>query len=54
MISNEELDDIVKIFKSLEEPGSLIKAVGNTIKSEAKKQTSGFLSMLLRTIGAGL
>ena len=37
IISNEEINDIMKIFKSLEESGLLIKGVSETIKNEAKK-----------------
>ena len=37
IISNEEMNDIMKIIKSLEESGILIKDVSETIKSEAKK-----------------
>ena len=36
------MDDIIKIFESLEESGLLIKVVGKTIKIEAKKK--GFVS----------
>ena len=35
-ISNEEMEDIVKIFKSLEESGQLIKEICETIKNQAK------------------
>ena len=52
IISNEEMDDIMKIIKSLEESGLLIKGVTKTIKNEAKEQKGGFLDMLLRTLGA--
>ena len=52
IISNEEMNDIMKIVKSLEESGLLIK--GQTIKNEAKEQKGGFLSVLLGTSGAGL
>ena len=38
IISNEEMDDIMKIVKSLEEPGLLIKGVSEIIKNEAKEQ----------------
>ena len=34
--SNEEMNDIVKIVKSLEESGSLIKGVSKTIKNEVQ------------------
>ena len=42
IISNEEMDDILKIIKSLEESGLLIKGVSKTIKNEAKEQTVDF------------
>ena len=51
-ISNEETNDIMKIVKSLEESGLLIKSVSETIKNEAKEQKGGFLGMLLGTLGA--
>ena len=54
IILNEEIDDIMKIVKSLEESGLLIKGVSETIKNEAKEERGGFLSMLLGTLGASL
>ena len=36
IISNEEMNDIIKVVKSLEESGLLIKGVIETIKNEAK------------------
>ena len=36
LISNEEMNDIMKIVKSLEESELLIKGVSETIKNEAK------------------
>ena len=36
--SNEEMNDIIKIVKALEESGFLIKGVSETIKKEAKEQ----------------
>ena len=36
IISNEEINDIMKIVKSLEESDLLIKSVSETIKNEAK------------------
>ena len=51
IISNEEMNDIMKIVKSLKESGLLIKCVSETIKSEAKEQKGGFLGMLLGTLG---
>ena len=49
IISNEEMNDIMKIVKSLEDSGLLIKDVSETIKNDAKEQKGGFLSMLLGT-----
>ena len=54
IISHKEMNDIMKIIKSLEESGLLIKGVSETIKNEAKEQKGGFLNMLLRTLGASL
>ena len=54
IISNEEMNDIMKVIKSLEESGLLIKGVSETIKNETKEQKGGFLSMLLGTLGASL
>ena len=51
---NDEMDDISKIVKSLENSGLLLKGVSETIQQEAKEQTGGFLSMLLGTLGASL
>ena len=48
------MDDIMKIIKSLEESGLIIKVVSETIKNEANKQRSGFLVILLGTLGASL
>ena len=54
IISNDEMDDIFKIVKSLEDSGLLLKDVSETIQNEAKEQRGGFLSMLLGTLGASL
>ena len=47
IVSNEEMNDIMKIVKSPEESGLLIKGISETIKNEAKEQKGEFLSMLL-------
>ena len=52
IISNDEMDDILKIVKSLEDSGVLLKVVSETIQNEAKEPRRGFLSMLLGTLGA--
>ena len=44
IISNEEMDDIMKIVKSLDEYVLLIKGVSEIIKNEAKEQRGGFLA----------
>ena len=54
IISNEKIEDIMKIVKSLEESRLLVKEINETIKKETKQQKGGFLSMLLGTIAAGL
>ena len=54
IISKEEMNNIMKIIKSLEESGLFIKSVSKTIKNEAKEQKGGYLSMLLDTLGASL
>ena len=38
IISNEEMNYIMKIVKCLEESGLLIKGLSKTIKNEAKEQ----------------
>ena len=51
IISNEEMNDIIKIVKSFEESGLLIKGISKAIKNEAKEQKE-FLGMFLGTLGA--
>ena len=52
IISNDEMDDILKIVKSLENSGLLLKGVSEI--QHAKEQRGGFLSMLLGTLGTSL
>ena len=54
VISNDEMEDIIKIVKSPEDFGSLSKGVSKTIQNEAEERKGGFLSMLLGTLGASL
>ena len=42
-ISNDEMKNILKIVKSLEDSGLLLKGVSETIKNKAKEQKGGFL-----------
>ena len=54
IISNEEMNYMMKIVQALEDSNILLKAVTKTIKHEAKEQKGGFLRMLLGTLGASL
>ena len=51
IISNKEMNDIIKIVKSLKESSLLIKGISETIQNQAKGKKIGFLLMLLHTIG---
>ena len=42
IILNEEMNDIMKIIKSLEESGLLIKHVSETIKNDANEKKEDF------------
>ena len=44
LISNEEMNDIMKIIKSLEDTGLLMKGISETIENETKEQIGRFLS----------
>ena len=52
--SDEEMNDIKKIIKCLEDSGLLIKCVSKTIKNEVKEQKECFLVIMLDTLGASL
>ena len=54
IMEEEDMDDIMKIIKALENSDILLKGVSKTIKNETKEQRGGFLSMLLCTLGASL
>ena len=54
IISNEEMNDIMKIVQALEDSNILLKGVTKAIQNEVKEQKGGFLSMLLGTLGASL
>ena len=54
IIEQEDMNDIIKIIKSLENSGILLKGVTKTIENETKERRGGFLSMLFGTLGAGL
>ena len=54
IISNDEMEDLIKLVKSLEDFGLLLRGVSETIQNEAKEKKGWFFSMLLGTLGASL
>ena len=54
IISNDEIHDISKLVKSLEESGLLLKGVTQTVQNKVKEQKGGFLSVLLGTLVVSL
>ena len=54
IMSNNDLEDLIKIVKSLEDSDLLLKGVTETVQNEIKEQKGGFLSMLLGTLGTSL
>ena len=47
IISNDDMQDLLKIVKSLEDSGLLLDGITESVKNEIKEQKGGFLSMLL-------
>ena len=54
IILNDKMKHIIKIVKSLEDSGLLLKGVSETFQNEDKKQKGGFLNILLGILGASL
>ena len=54
IISNKDMEDLMKIVKSLENSGLLLNGVTESVQNEIKEQKVGFISMLLGTLGASL
>ena len=54
IISNEEMNDIMKILQALEDSNILLKGVTKTIKNKTQEQKGGFLSILLGSLGGTL
>ena len=52
IMSNDEIEDIIEIVKSLENSGLLLKGVTETVWNEVKEQKAGILPLLLGTLGA--
>ena len=51
-ISAENVNDIIRIIKSLEDSGIFIDGVTETVKHEIKKREGGFLSAILAPFAA--
>ena len=43
IIPNDEIEDIIKIIKSLEDSGLLLKGVTETVQNEVKNKKGDFL-----------
>ena len=54
IISNNEMNDIIKVVKSLEDSGLLLKVIIKTVQNEVKEQIEEFLSTLLGTLSASI
>ena len=54
IISNKDIEDLIKIVKSLEDSRLLLQGVTESVQNEVKEQKRWFLSMLLGTLGARL
>ena len=54
IISNNEMEDLIKIVKSRKDSGLLLNGVTESVKNEIKEQRGGFLSMLLGTLVTSL
>ena len=54
IISNKEMNDIMKIVQALDDSNILLRGITKTIKNETKEQNGGFLSMVLGTLGTSL
>ena len=52
--SNDEMEDIIKMVKFLEDSSLLWKGISQTVQNEATEQKGGFLSMLLGTLDTSL
>ena len=54
IVSNNDMEDIIKIVKYLEDSGLFSKGVTESVQNEVKEQKRGFLSALLDILGASL
>ena len=53
-VSNEDMNDIIKIIKSIEDSGVLIDGVAETVKHKIKKQKGRFLGTFPAPLAASL
>ena len=54
IILNEEIEDIIKIVKSLKESELPTRGISKTIKNEEKEEKGALLGMLLETLAASI
>ena len=54
ILNFKDIEDLIKIIKSLEDSEFLLKGVTESVQNEVKEQKGGFFSMLLATLGASL
>ena len=54
IISNDHLNDLLEVIKSLEKNGILLDGITEIVKNEVKEQKGSFLGMLLGTLGVSL
>ena len=52
IISNKEMNDIMKIFRALEDSNILLKGITKAVKNETREQRGGFLGTLVGTLGS--
>ena len=54
IISNDDMQNLLKIVKSLEDSGMLLDGIIETVKNEVNEQKGDVVSMLLGILGASL
>ena len=54
IFSNKDLNDNMKIVKSLKDSGLWVKGVNEIVENEVKEQKGGFLGMLAATLASSL
>ena len=54
IVSNKEMNDMMKIIKALKDSGMFLKRIIKKIEKETKQQKDGFAGILLGNLGASL